>query len=346
MDACFEDWISIHDKAASGKKKRYGFGSKRRPAVGGWVSVIKEYPDGGAKIACELDGEGQVFELLKKPYEFLMALDGHTGIEDAAEAAGISSEDADYYLEFFAENSLIRTGRRIGCMFSLVGRHEINPAFAKVFNAALSCLFLPVFVLGCILFFRYDVYGMTTIKMTVPLYIAIVLASLVVTVITHEFCHATGCDGTVFDGGIFFAGLFGGYVLGRRPKNRGRAIRYELAGIKGNLILAGISGALSFNPDMYLVFSTAFFLNVVAAAWNILPILTVSDGFCVLCELLRIRQDCRDRHSLWRNAVRSFRAKDWLQGASLLILLTAGILIAGMLIIGEGTVIIDILTSL
>ncbi len=240
METYFDDQISTR---LNNLRRKRTFGTGKCPVMANWVMEIGPTEDGrGFKVRRELDGKEYVLKW--DAYRFLSAMDGHTRTDDIIKAIGLDSFKGYSYYSYFCEEALIRTGRRLSFgVMSVLGNHKIPGSFARVFNFLLTLIFIPVFLIGCNMYFSHGIVTEgASIELSLWGYILRTIVTITVSIFFHEMCHAVAV-GHILEAGVYLRGIFfGGYVIGKKIKNRGQRLRYALAGIKGNLLLSGFGG--------------------------------------------------------------------------------------------------------
>lgn len=218
-------------------------------------------------------------------------LDGHT---DPFSLAGeLEREEIAQLMTFLRNNKLIRFGTGIRAAGGMLLMPLWKPKdsgklkmTAKALNTALMLLWLPVFILGVILFTK------NILNIGFHAYLA-GYAGILVGLVLHEMGHAVAAiayGAPVAEAGFLIAYLIfpGGYVMMDKEfvKNRLQRVQIDAAGVESNMLLAGCFLLLSVPfPALGGIFMTAALTNVVLAFFNF-SAMGGFDGMNVLGELL------------------------------------------------------------
>lgn len=245
----------------------------------------------------QMSGNVQMLDSVE--VKFMRTFDGNTNPYEMI-PHGWSRNDVDEFLKFLKENYFIRRSRinKIGLLSVTISLFKIKPtmkirAVSLVLNCLLLFSFLPIFIIGCVLFVKnsdliVEYYNYSHMIMGL-------LLGLIIGMVMHETGHAI-CglsygQAKVYEAGLILGLSFGAYVAINLSKVRERRRRIQVfaAGIEMNLLVAGVSFILlSVFPQLSLFFCGIGTDNVFMALINLLFISGL-DGAAILDELLGTR---------------------------------------------------------
>lgn len=240
---------------------------------------------------------GEIWEVSREIAEFLKALNGKTNPYKINEE--FSEEFVDELLDDFDEEGWLYSGKRlmsggIGTALFTLWIPDVkiwHRIVAKIWNSLLMILCLPVFIIGVSILVRgnfpYIDHGSN--------WGLCYLVGFIPGLMFHELSHAAAClsdvRGKVFEFGIMVRYFLpGAYVVldTERIRNRFKKAQIFAAGIKMNLLLAGIFLILlklGWFDCTILVY--AALVNGILAAFN-LALIAPLDGMKIFSELLGV----------------------------------------------------------
>lgn len=182
--------------------------------------------------------------------KFMQELDGYS---DPYEIAPVewSDKDISCFLNFLKENHFVKSRiRKVGFLQFAIPVVQIKATLklrgiCLILNCLLLVSFLPIFVVGCVLFSKnidllYTYYSYSVL-------IFGLLLGVIFGIVTHETGHAI-CGlsygkSKVYEAGLIAGLFFGAYVEinSEKVKERIRRIQITAGGVEMNLLLSGVS---------------------------------------------------------------------------------------------------------
>lgn len=253
--------------------------------------VFKRKKDGVVEVVNER--WEQSWEMDIDTARFLKSLDGRTNPYHIS--MDMSTEEVDELMDVIAEEGLLDEGGRItklgmGSVLICLWKPHVTKKIqivASIWNKLLMVLWLPVFLIGVLIFLSGNWDEPSAI-------LEIIYGFLlsVVGLFFHECSHASAC--VHFHGHFFEAGIMshkfmpGAYVVITydNVRNPFKRAQISAAGIESNLLLAGCCLCLLkvglFNSTTLLV---GAFLNIILAVFNC-SLIEPLDGMEIFQELL------------------------------------------------------------
>lgn len=242
----------------------------------------------------QMSGNVQMLDSVE--VKFMRTFDGNTNPYEMI-PHGWSRNDVEDFLKFLKENSFINKSRinKTGLLSVTISLFKIKPtmkirAVSLVLNCLLLVSFLPIFIIGCVLFAKnsdliVEYYNYS--YMIIGLFLGLVIG-MIMHETGHAICGLSYGQAKVYEAGLILGLSFGAYVAINLSKVRERRRRIQVlaAGIEMNLLVAGVSFILlSAFPQLSLFFCGIGIDNVFMALINLLFISGL-DGAAILDELL------------------------------------------------------------
>lgn len=260
------------------------------PQFVNWAKIRKK-ENGGYLLKDYLYGDE--YSISREEVNFTLQLDGKTDPYEID--TEMSREEVTKTLEALDGLGFLREGKFLNkSLFEIIYTlwiPHITKKFrisAKIINALLRVLWLPVAVISLITVFHseidYDFFQ----------FMAGLVSGTLAGMVLHEFGHMVAClayGGNVFEAGVILKWLIpGAYVLlDTSPiKVRMHRIQVDAAGIEMNILLAGVFGILACCfYDFSSFFAGAAVNNVILGLMNLMLISSL-DGMNIMGELLGV----------------------------------------------------------
>lgn len=223
---------------------------------------------------------------------FMNRLDGNTNPYSIT--SELTETEIDEFIDFLEDEKLIRTSIFVnnGLLTYRIPLFKIKAslkmrAISYLLNFGLMISFLPLLVIGCVVFpksFNFDDFCM-------PLFIAGNIIGTILSLVLHETGHAIA--GLAFNAKVFEAGLLVGIMNGayvsideKYIKSKMKRVQIMGAGVEMNFALAGVSLiCTAIFGSLWSFFFAIGIVNIVMASINLIFILGL-DGFQIINILL------------------------------------------------------------
>lgn len=244
-------------------------------------------------VTDKMSGNEQIFS--NEELMFMQKLDGYSNPYEIA-PENWSNKDIKCFLNFLKENHFIKSRiRKVGFLQFAIPLVKIKATLklrgiCLILNCLLLVSFLPIFVVGCVLFSKSIDFLFTYYSYSVLIFG--LLFGVILGIVAHEAGHALcgmsygNCK--VYEAGLIVGLFFGAYVEinSEKVKERRRRIQITAGGIEMNLLLSGVSFIFFyFFPMLSTFFAGIGIANIFLAAVNLILIVSL-DGSGIFDELL------------------------------------------------------------